>query len=215
MNRAPGHQPPEGTSLPALQPPRDQPTSDQPAGTTTLIGRRSSSLARRIAPIGASLALVTLGLGLGLGLGLRTPPASAQNTVTEGPSTRSTGAASPGTLAIPANTNAGAPAANETPESLSQSIQRRKDFPFPVRCDGNTQEMVACLWQRRDRGDLRLRKLLGNEQVLEHWRTARLTVCRRSSERGAGGSIQPLLWLGCENALNSTLIEQITSPLLR
>ena len=116
---------------------------------------------------------------------------------------------------LPANTNTAAPPAGETPESLSQSIQRRKEFPFPARCDGNTQEMVACLWQRRDRGDLRLRKLLGNEQALEHWRAARLAVCRRSSERGAGGSIQPLLWLGCENALNATLIEQITSPLLR
>lgn len=114
-----------------------------------------------------------------------------------------------------ANTNAGSPPTNEPPESLSQSIQRRKDFPFPARCDGNTQEMVACLWQERDRGDLRLRKLLGNEQALERWRAARLTVCRRSSERGAGGSIQPLLWLGCESALNTTLIEQITSPLLR
>jgi len=175
---------------------------------------RSTRLARRIAPIGTSLALlaVALGLDLGLDLGLRTPPASAQNTGTEGPSTRSTGAASPGSRA---NTNAGAPPANETPESLSQSIQRRKDFPFPARCDGNTQEMVACLWQRRDRSDLRLRKLLSNEQVLEHWRAARLAVCRRSSERGAGGSIQPLLWLGCENALNATLTEQITSPLLR
>jgi len=172
---------------------------------------RSTRLARRIAPIGTGLALLVLGLDLGL----RTPPASAQNSGTEGPSTRSTGAASPGTRAIPANTNAGAPPANETPENLSQSIHRRKEFPFPARCDGNTQEMVACLWQRRDRSDLRLRKLLGNEQVLEHWRAARLAVCRRSSERGAGGSIQPLLWLGCENALNATLIEQITSPLLR
>lgn len=207
MNRAPGHQPPEGSSSPAPQPPRDQPTPDQPAGTTTLIGRRSSSLARRIAPIGTSLAL--------LALGLRTPPASAQNTVTEGPSTRSADAASPGTRTIPANTKAGAQPASEVRERLNESIQRRQEFPFPARCDGNPQEMVACLWQRRDRGDLRLRKLLGNEQVLEHWRAARLAVCRRSNERGAGGSIQPLLGLSCENALNATLIEDITSPLLR
>ena len=163
--------------------------------------------ALRIAPIGASLAL--------LALGLRTPPARAQNAGTEGPSTRSTGAASRGTRAIPANTNAGAPPAIEAPESLSQSIQRRKDFPFPARCDGNTQEMAACLWQQRDRADLRLRRLVGNKQTLERWRAARLTVCQRSAERGAGGSIQPLLWLGCENALNTTLIEQLTSPLLR
>jgi hypothetical protein len=116
---------------------------------------------------------------------------------------------------LPTNTNAGAPPTGEITENLSQSIQRRKDFPFPARCDGNTQEMVACLWQRRDRGDLRLRRLVGNEQALEHWRAARLAVCRRSAERGSGGSVQPLLWLGCENALNATLIEQITSPLLR
>jgi len=108
-----------------------------------------------------------------------------------------------------------APPASEAPERLSQSIQRRQEFPFPPRCDGNTQEMVACLWQRRNHGDLRLRKLLGNEQELERWRTARLAACRGSAERGAGGSIQPLLWLGCENALNGTLIEQITIPLLR
>lgn len=103
----------------------------------------------------------------------------------------------------------------QTSESLSQSIQRRKDFPFHPHCDGNTQELVACLWQQRDHGDLRLRKLLSNEQDLEHWRSARLAVCRRSADRGSGGSIQPLLWLGCENALNADLIEQITSPLLR
>jgi hypothetical protein len=109
----------------------------------------------------------------------------------------------------------GSTPASEVRESLSQSIQRRREFPFPPRCDGNTQEMVACLWQRRDRGDLRLRKLLGNEQELERWRATRLVVCRGSAERGAGGSIQPLLWLGCENALNATLIEQITTPLGR
>jgi hypothetical protein len=113
------------------------------------------------------------------------------------------------------NANAGSPPASEGRESLSESIQRRREFPFKPRCDGNTQEMVACLWQERDRDDLRLRHLLSDEQHLEGWRQARLAVCRRAADRGAGGSIRPLLWLECENALNSTLIEQITSPLLR
>jgi len=160
---------------------------------------RSTPLTRRIAPISTSLALLALGLGL-------VCPAAGADGV--GPKIA-------GALAIPGSASAAAPPASEVRESLSQSIQRRKDFPFTPLCDGNTQEMVACLWQRRDRSDLRLRKLLGNEQVVEHWRAARLAVCRRSSERGAGGSIQPLLWLGCENALNSTLLEQITGPLGR
>jgi len=150
-----------------------------------------------MAPISTSLAL--------LALGLVCPAAGAEGV----------GPKSAGALAIPGTASAEAPPASEAPESLSQSIQRRQEFPFPPRCDGNTQEMVACLWQRRNHGDLRLRKLLGNEQELERWRATRLAVCRGSAERGAGGSIQPLLWLGCENALNSTLVEQITSPLLR
>jgi hypothetical protein len=160
-------------------------------------GPRSTPLTRRIAPISTSLAL--------LALGLVCPAAGAEGA----------GPKSAGALAIPGSASAEAPPASEAPESLSQSIQRRREFPFPPRCDGNTQEMVACLWQRRNHGDLRLRRLLGNEQELERWRATRLAVCRGSAERGAGGSIQPLLWLGCENALNSTLIEQITSPLLR
>ena len=162
-------------------------------------GPRSTRWGRRIAPISTSLAL------MGLGLGLVCPAAGAEGV----------GPKSPSALAIPGSASAAAPPASEAPESLSQSIQRRQEFPFPPRCNGNTQEMVACLWQRRNHGDLRLRKLLGNEQELERWRATRLAVCRGSAERGAGGSIQPLLWLGCENALNSTLVEQITSPLLR
>jgi len=158
---------------------------------------RSTWLGRPMAPISTSLAL--------LALGLVCPAAGAEGV----------GPKSAGALAIPGTASAEAPPASEAPESLSQSIQRRQEFPFPPRCDGNTQEMVACLWQRRNHGDLRLRKLLGNEQELERWRATRLAVCRGSAERGAGGSIQPLLWLGCENALNSTLVEQITSPLLR
>ena len=203
MSRASGHQPSESTRSPAAPEPSIQ-AGAYSAVATTLIARGLPSLARRSAPIGASLLLIALGLG--------TPPAFSQGKDPEGLSTRSADAASPGTRAIP---NAGAQPASEATESLSQSIQRRREFPFPARCDGNTQEMVACLWQRRDRGDLRLRRLLGNENTLERWRTARLAVCHRSSERGAGGSIQPLLWLGCENNLNTTLIEQITSPLLR
>jgi hypothetical protein len=162
-------------------------------------GLRSTRWGRRMAPISTSLAL------LALGLGLVCPAAGAEGV----------GPKSPSALAIPGSASAGAPPASEAPESLSQSIQRRQEFPFTPLCDGNTQEMVACLWQRRNHGDLRLRKLLGNEQELERWRATRLAVCRGSAERGAGGSIQPLLWLGCENALNSTLVEQITSPLMR
>jgi hypothetical protein len=78
-------------------------------------------------------------------------------------------------------------------ETLAASIQRRLAFPFQPDCQGNTQEIVACLWQRR----------------------ARAAACRRSAERGSGGSIQPILGLGCENALNATLIQQTAGPLLR
>jgi hypothetical protein len=193
MNRAPGHQPPDGT--------------------TTLIGRRSSSLARRIAPISTSLGL--LALGLALGLGLRTPPANAQNTGTESPSTRSTGASSPGTRAIHANTNAGTPPANETPENLSQSIQRRKDFPFPASCDGNTQKC----WPACGNGGTAATSACANCSATNRcWSIGTPASWHSAAAQAsgvAGGSIQPLLWLGCENALNATMIEKITSPLGR
>jgi len=186
MSRASGHQPSDSTRSPAALEPSIQ-SAAHPAGATTLIARRLPSLARRIASFGAGFSLLAIGLGI--------LPAGGQGTSPEA--------------------QAGSPPINEPPESLSQSIQRRQEFPFPARCDGNTQEMVACLWQRRDRGDLRLRRLLRNENTLERWRTARLAVCSQSAERGAGGSIQRLLRLGCENNLNTVLIEQIISPLLR
>jgi hypothetical protein len=75
-------------------------------------------------------------------------------------------------------------------ETLAASIQRRLAFPFQPDCQGNTQEIVACLWQRRDRQDQRLATLLGSAEALETWRGARAAACRRSAERGSGGSIQ-------------------------
>lgn len=127
-------------------------------------------------------------------------------------------AAGPSAPVAPAGAPAGAPIAApaQAPlETLAESIQRRLAFPFQPDCQGNTQEIVACLWQRRDRQDQRLATLLGSAEALEAWRGARAAACRRSAERGSGGSIQPILGLGCENALNATLIQQTAGPLLR
>ena len=121
----------------------------------------------------------------------------------------------PGAPAAPVLAAPSAPPARPPHEPLAASIQRRLAFPFQPDCQGNTQEIVACLWQRRDRQDQRLATLLGSAEVLEEWRAARAAVCRRSAERGSGGSIQPILGLGCENALNATLILQTAGPLLR
>jgi hypothetical protein len=100
-------------------------------------------------------------------------------------------------------------------ETLQQSIQRRQAFPFRADCNGNTQEMAACLWQQRDQTDQRLLPLLGGSLPLERWRSVRHAVCERSAQRGQGGSIVPILWLTCDNALNATLLEQLTTPLGR
>jgi hypothetical protein len=99
-------------------------------------------------------------------------------------------------------------------ETLPQSIELRRSFPFAPNCNGNTQEMRACLWRQRDRQDQRLQTLLGSATELELWRGVRQRLCRRSAERGAGGSIAPLLGLECELALTTTLLDQIASPLL-
>ena len=118
-------------------------------------------------------------------------------------------------MAAPVPAAPSAPPARPPHEPLAASIQRRLAFPFQPDCQGNTQEIVACLWQRRDRQDQRLATLLGSAEALEEWRAARAAVCRRSAERGSGGSIQPILGFGCENALNATLIQQTAGPLLR
>ena len=103
--------------------------------------------------------------------------------------------------------------AAQSSETLAQSIERRRVFPFRPNCEGNTQELVACLWQRRDQLDGRLLELLGGSQELEGWRSARHGVCRRPAERGLGGSIRPILWFSCENALNTSLLQQLTPRL--
>ncbi|MEA5424298.1 hypothetical protein [Synechococcus sp. CCY9202] len=100
-------------------------------------------------------------------------------------------------------------------ETLQQSIQRRQAFPFRPDCNGNTQEMAACLWQERDQADQRLLPLLGGSLPLERWRSVRHAVCERSAQRSQGGSILPILWLTCENELNATLLQQLTTPLGR
>lgn len=100
-------------------------------------------------------------------------------------------------------------------DSLRQSQQQLRQFPFKPDCDGNTQEMVACLWRQRNQDDATLGRLLGGPALLEPWRASRRRVCERAAARAAGGSIHPLVWLGCENALNTTLIDQIARPLGR
>ena len=97
-------------------------------------------------------------------------------------------------------------------ETLPQSIELRRSFPFAPNCNGNTKEMLACLWRQRDRQDQRLQALLGSATELELWRGVRQRLCRRAAERGAGGSIAPLLGLECELALTTTLLDQIALP---
>lgn len=99
--------------------------------------------------------------------------------------------------------------------TLQQSLQQRQHFPFRPDCDGNTQQIVACQWQRRNQGDATLEPLLGSAALLEQWRSSRRLACERAAARAEGGSIQPILGLSCENALNSTLIEQLSTPLAR
>ena len=99
-------------------------------------------------------------------------------------------------------------------DSLRQSVQQLRQFPFRADCDGNTQEMVACLWQQRNQEDATLGPLLGSPALLEQWRASRRKVCERAAARAQGGSIHPLVWLGCENGLNAVLIRQISRPLV-
>ncbi len=127
-------------------------------------------------------------------------------------------AAPPPVSATPAPTTATPPPARqlslELLETLPESIALRRQFPFRPDCNGNTKEMLACLWRQRDRQDQRLQPLLGGPQELERWRAVRQRVCRRAAEKGSGGSIAPLLGLECELALNTSLLSQITTALV-
>ncbi|MBE9171664.1 DUF1311 domain-containing protein [Cyanobium sp. LEGE 06143] len=97
-----------------------------------------------------------------------------------------------------------------TQNSLQDSLRQRQAFPFHPDCDGNTQEIVACLWQQRNQADVSLEGLLGQGALLEPWRSSRRQVCEQTTRPVEGGSIGPIVWLGCENALNATLIEQLS-----
>lgn len=100
-------------------------------------------------------------------------------------------------------------------DSLRQSRERLRDFPFQPDCGGNTQEMVACLWERRNQGDAALEGLLGSPALLQPWRSSRRSVCDVAARKARGGSLHPIVWLSCENALNRELLQQIRRPLTR
>jgi hypothetical protein len=104
--------------------------------------------------------------------------------------------------------------ASAAEDSLGQSREGLRRFPFRPDCAGNTREMVACLWERRNQGDASLAKLLGRPELLERWRASRRLVCRQAAEKAKGGSIHPIVWLSCENGLNKELLRQIRRPLL-
>ena len=117
-----------------------------------------------------------------------------------------------GALLMPA---AGAAPLKAPAETLQQSVQDLKAFPFKPNCDGNTQEIVACLWLRRNQDDAKLKRLLGSPALLEQWRAMRKQVCGKAAAKAEGGTIQPIVWVGCDNALNAALLKQITEPLGR
>lgn len=100
-------------------------------------------------------------------------------------------------------------------DTLGQSQMQLRQFPFSPNCNGNTQEMVACLWQRRNQADQALQTLLGEAERLERWRSGRRQVCEMAAEKAKGGSVHPIVWLSCENALNKELLRQIRRPLLQ
>lgn len=116
-------------------------------------------------------------------------------------------------LAVLAGANHAAAQAAE--ESLEDSQMLLQQFPFQPNCAGNTKEMVACLWQRRNRADTSLLRLLGTKDLLEQWRASRRQVCAHAAEKARGGSVHPIVWLSCENALNQELLRQIRRPLLQ
>jgi uncharacterized protein YecT (DUF1311 family) len=99
-------------------------------------------------------------------------------------------------------------------ESLEQSVEQLRRFPFQPDCDGNTQAIVACFWRQRNQDDATLERLLGSASLLEQWRASRRTVCERAAAKAEGGSIHPIVWLSCENKLNGALIKEISQPLV-
>jgi len=107
----------------------------------------------------------------------------------------------------------GSPPAGAAEDTLRDSREQLRQFPFQPDCAGNTQEMVACLWKRRNQGDATLEGLLGTPALLEQWRTSRRWVCRQAAQKAEGGSLHPIVWLSCENALNRELLRQIRRPL--
>ncbi len=106
------------------------------------------------------------------------------------------------------------PSAQPPPETLQQSIQRLEAFPFQPNCNGNTKEIAACLWGQRNQGDLRLLKLM-DAGTLEPWRASRRRACEWVAAKAEGGTLLPIVWFSCENALNQTLLKQLTTPLGR
>lgn len=100
-------------------------------------------------------------------------------------------------------------------ETLRQSRDQRGHFPFRADCAGNAQEMVACLWERRNADDQDLLRLLGGPASLEPWRASRHQVCGRAAAKAQGGSVFAIVWLSCENDLNAALLRQIRKPLLQ
>ena len=100
-------------------------------------------------------------------------------------------------------------------DRLQQSERQLSQFPFRPNCAGNNQEIVACLWQRRNQADLKLKALLRSPALLKQWRSSRRQLCAKAAANAEGGSMYPLVALGCENSLNNTLMEQISRPLER
>jgi uncharacterized protein YecT (DUF1311 family) len=99
--------------------------------------------------------------------------------------------------------------------TLKQSQELLRQFPFQPNCNGNTQEMVACLWQRRNQADQALQTMIGDAERLERWRSGRRQACEVAAEKAKGGSVHPIVWLSCENALNKELLRQLRRPLLQ
>jgi hypothetical protein len=100
-------------------------------------------------------------------------------------------------------------------DTLQRSQDHLRQFPFAANCEGNTNEMVACLWRQRNQSDRRLLRLLGSAELLEPWRASRRKVCGQAAAKAQGGSVYPIVWLTCENALNLELLRQIDRPLLQ
>jgi uncharacterized protein YecT (DUF1311 family) len=94
-------------------------------------------------------------------------------------------------------------------QSLDESIQRRKQFPFQANCAGSTREIVACLWSRIDAQDIELRRRFKDEASLEQWRQGRRSGCQLVASRVKGGSAWPIYLMSCEEELNRKLLEAL------